>query len=200
MPSIWLILSLMADWEIFAMSNENKTHYRKAFHSPYLSSADIVEPTILTIRNVVLEQDKTKKTKDVFNTAYFVEPELRPGEPLKPMILNAGNSKTIKGLTGSPFIEDWSGIRVTVYIDPNVRFGKETVEGLRISYIAPQEEKPILTPAQAGAWKNAKASFIKKGNLHDVLKRVQMSPDDQRQLIEECEAEKSIGTDQDDPQ
>ncbi|HFG9918056.1 TPA: hypothetical protein ACGHLE_004722, partial [Salmonella enterica subsp. enterica serovar Warragul] len=49
--------------------SEQKTHYRKAFDSPYLSSADIVEPTILTIARVALESDKTKKTKDVFNTA-----------------------------------------------------------------------------------------------------------------------------------
>ncbi|ELM7247615.1 hypothetical protein Q2X14_003859, partial [Salmonella enterica] len=53
--------------------SEQKTHYRKAFDSPYLSSADIVEPTILTIARVALESDKTKKTKDVFNTAYFEE-------------------------------------------------------------------------------------------------------------------------------
>ncbi|EAM4476848.1 hypothetical protein EA593_25365, partial [Salmonella enterica subsp. enterica serovar Give] len=93
--------------------SEQKTHYRKAFDSPYLSSADIVEPTILTIARVALESDKTKKTKDVFNTAYFEERELRPGEKLKPMILNATNSKTLKGITGSPFLEDWGGVKVT---------------------------------------------------------------------------------------
>ena len=38
----------------------DKTHYRKAFNSPYLSSADIVEPTDLTISHVRLEPDKTK--------------------------------------------------------------------------------------------------------------------------------------------
>lgn len=114
------------------MSNESKTHFRKAFDSPYLSSADIVEPTILTIARVSLEPDKTKKTKDVFNTAHFVERELRPGEKLKPMILNATNSKTLRSLTGSPFIEDWAGFKVTVYVDTNVKFGKETLEGLRI--------------------------------------------------------------------
>lgn len=69
------------------MSEETKTHYRKAFDSPYLSSADIVEPTVLNIKCVRLEADKTKKTKDVFNTAYFVEREIRQGETLKPMIL-----------------------------------------------------------------------------------------------------------------
>lgn len=61
---------------------DSKTHYRKAFDSPYLSSADIVEPTVLTIARATLESDKTKKTKDVFNTAYFEESELRLAKSL----------------------------------------------------------------------------------------------------------------------
>lgn len=60
--------------------SESKTHYRKAFDSPYLSSADIVEPICLTVQCVTLEIDRTKKTKDMFNTAHFVEKEIRfPG-------------------------------------------------------------------------------------------------------------------------
>jgi hypothetical protein len=126
------------------MSMTEKTHYRKAFDSPYLSSADIVEPTILTVQRVTLEGDKTKKTKDVFNTAYFVEKELRRGEKLKPMILNATNSKAMKRLTNSPFIDDWKNVLITVYVDPAVRFGKETMEGLRIRPESPKRElKPI---------------------------------------------------------
>ena len=39
--------------------DNGKTHYRKAFDSPYLSAADIVEPVVLTIRSVTLEKDKT---------------------------------------------------------------------------------------------------------------------------------------------
>lgn len=119
----------------------SKTHFRKAFNSPYLSSADIVEPTTLTVKLVRLEDDKTKKTKDQFNTAYFVEKEIRSGEPLKPMILNVTNSKTLKDITDSPFIDDWQNITVQVYVDPNVRFGRETMEGLRIRAIP---KKPTL--------------------------------------------------------
>lgn len=119
------------------MSNQ-KTHYRKAFNSPYLSSADIVGPTDLTISHVVLKGDESKKSKDIFNTAYFVEKELRQGEALKPMILNAVNSKTLYTLTGSHFLEDWQNVRVTVYVDPNVRFGRDTVEGLRINMNPPE--------------------------------------------------------------
>lgn len=162
-----------------------KTHYRKAFDSPYLSSADIVEPTVLTVSHVTLEADKTKKTKDLFNTAHFVEKEIRPGEKLKPMILNASNSKTLKGLAGSAFIDDWNGIRITVYVDPNVRFGKETVEGLRISPHSP--EKKVITPNMAKAWENAKAAYKRDGHLKSVLARVDMSQEHQELLIAECE-------------
>lgn len=164
-----------------------KTHYRKAFDSPYLSSADIVAPTDLTISYVRLEADKTKKTKDHFNTAYFVEKELRPGEKLKPMILNATNSKTIKALTGTPFIDDWQGTRITVYVDPNVKFGKEIMEGLRISPKAPDVRK-LITPQHEQAWKNAKAAYVRDGNLKAVLSKVDISPEHQDQLMKECEA------------
>ena len=78
----------------------NSTHYRKVFDSPYLSAADVVEPISLTIARVTQEVDKTKKSKDVFNTVYFVERDIRPGEKLKPMILNATNSKTVARIAG----------------------------------------------------------------------------------------------------
>ena len=164
--------------------NNSKTHYRKAFDSPYLSSADIVEPTVLTIVRAVLESDKTKKTKDVFNTAYFEERELRPGEKLKPMILNATNSKMLKGITGSPFLEDWVGVKVTVFVDKNVRFGKESVEGLRIA--PARVTKPSLTPDKTQAWNNAKAAFKRDGSLEAVMTRMDISEAHREQLIKEC--------------
>ena len=123
--------------------NDEKTHYRKAFDSPYLSSADIVDPVVLTIKQVVLEADRTKQSKDRFNTAYFVEREIRAGEPLKPMILNATNSKFLAGLVGSKFIDDWVDVTVEVWVDNNVRYGKETVEGLRLA------RAPMPPPAES---------------------------------------------------
>lgn len=165
---------------------QQKTHYRKAFDSPYLSSADIVEPTVLTIARAVLEKDKTKKTGDVFNTAYFEERELRPGEKLKPMILNATNSKTMKGITGSPFLEDWVGVKVTVFVDKNVRFGKESVEGLRIS--PARVTKPSLTPDKTQAWNNAKAAYKRDGSLEAVMARMDISEAHRDQLIQECKS------------
>lgn len=158
------------------MSEENKTHYRKAFNSPYLSSADIVEPTVLTIKYVKLEIDKTKKTKDLFNTAYFEQKEIRKGEPLKPMILNAYNSKVIKNMTGSAFLEDWTSRHVTVYVDHNVRFGRDTVEGLRLSTEVPSMAKKSLETGTQ-AYTNAIVAYKRDGHLDAVRKRMDVSED-----------------------
>ena len=163
------------------MSDE-KTHYRKAFNSPYLSSADIVEETNLTVAFVRLESDRTKKTKDSFNTAHFAEKEIRPGEKLKPMILNATNSRVLKDLSGSPFIEDWENIPVTIYVDHSVRWGSETVDGLRIKARA---ARLSVTPGTQ-LWENAKKAYQRDGNLDAVLKRADISDEHQAQLIEEC--------------
>jgi hypothetical protein len=172
------------------MSSTQKTHFRKAFDSPYLGSADVVDHIELTVRYVRLEADKTKKTKDKFNTAYFVQKEIRPGEPLKPMILNATNSKTMRALAGSPFIDDWQNINVLIYVDSNVRFGKETTEGLRISPNAP--EKKYLTPALTKLWENAKVAYKRDGNLDAILERMEMTEEHQQQLIAECEETNAV--------
>jgi len=165
---------------------DDKTHYRKAFNSPYLSSADIVEPTILTISHVKLLKDQTNKTKDSFNTAFFKEKEIRAGEELKPMILNAGNSRTMKLLTGSPYIDDWNDIAVTIYVDKNVRFGRDTVEGLRISTERPRVGKPQLTP-ESDRWSEAVAACRRDGNLDKVKRFVEISPENEALLVSEAE-------------
>ncbi len=156
------------------MSDTEKTHYRKAFNSPYLSSQDLVEPTTLTITHVNLEIDKSKKTKDSFNTAYFQEKELRPGEDLKPMILNATNSRTMYALTGSKWIDDWNNVPVTVYVETGIRFGRDSVEGLRISTEKPKMAKGELKPGTQ-AWDNAIVAYKRDKNFDAIEKRMSIS-------------------------
>lgn len=160
---------------------ENKTHYRKVFDSPYLSAADIVAPTVLTIARVAQEKDKTKKAGDVFNTAYFAQREIRPGEELKPMILNATNSRTMKALTGSPFIEDWRDIHVTIYVDNNIKFGRDVVDGLRISTERPRMEKPELVPGLP-AWERAIQRYVKDKSFDAIEAKMTIS-DGNKELI-----------------
>lgn len=161
----------------------DKTHYRKAFKSPYLGSADIVGETVLTIARVSLEPDKTKKTKDSFNTAYFQESEIRPGEKLKPMILNATNSKTLYRMTDSAFIDDWAGVKICVYVDKNVRMMGDTVEGLRIK---PAPKRPEITKANQNLWGRAVAAYKRDGNFDEVIKHADISEENQSLIMEEA--------------
>jgi len=171
------------------MGNQ-KVHYRKAFNSPYLSSADIVEPTVLTISKVALELDKTKKTKDFFNTAYFKEKQIREGEELKPMILNAGNSRTMKGLANSPYLDDWKDIPVTIYVDQKVRFGRDFVEGLRISTEKPITQKPDLQPGTS-AWDRAIIAYRRDKNFSAIEKHMHITADLKARLVSESEVEEA---------
>lgn len=164
-------------------TEQDGTHYRKVFDSPYLSSMDVVDPITLTIGRVTQEADKTKKSKETFNTAYFTEGFIRPGEKLKPMILNATNSKMMAKITGTPFIEDWSGTRVTVYVEKGIKFGRETVDGLRIM---PAASRKTITPENAKMWEAAKAAYKRDGNLDKVLARAEISDEHKTLLIGEC--------------
>lgn len=160
-----------------------KTHFRKAFNSPYLSSADIVGPTNLTIKCVRLEADRTKKTKDHFNTAHFAETEIREGEKLKPMILNATNSNFLRLMTGSSFIDDWNDLSVSVFVDSNVRFGRDTVEGLRIGKGQPKT-KPELTQDDTDRWTRAVDAYKRDGNLNAVMAHMNVSEANQKAIQE----------------
>lgn len=108
-----------------------------------------------------------------------MEREVRPGEKLKPMILNATNSKAIKNITGSAFIEDWTGVRVMVYVDKDVKFGRDTVEGLRI---AMQPDRKVLTPQNEKQWTAAIEAYRRDKSLDKVLVRVDISDEHQKLL------------------
>ena len=72
-----------------------------------------------------------------------------------------------------------------MFVNPEVKFGNSTVEGLRISPQAPQDKR-LVTPEMTKAWENAKAAFMRDGNLVAVLKHVRMTEQDQERLMAEC--------------
>jgi hypothetical protein len=163
---------------------KDKTHYKSAFkNSKYLSSADLDSQITLTIKCVKSEPDKSNRSKAMFNTAYFVEKEIRPGDELKPMVLNMMNSKTMKIITGSAYIDDWNDIAVSIYVDNKVKFGSEFVEGLRISPERPKpKEKEVLTQDYK-FWHAAVARYKETGNF-DAIEAKMIVSDDIKFIIE----------------
>ena len=136
-----------------------KHHFRKVFKSDHLGIADLEDliedkkPLIFTIKQVKQQLSTLVAGKKIdANIAYFVE-------PIKPMVLNATNSKQIKLFTGSSFVEDWNNVLVELYIDDTVKMKGDVVGGVRIRQIQPRKkEKPLFTSANFEAAKTANAT------------------------------------------
>lgn len=163
-------------------------HWKKPFKSDHLASCDIEgRDLILTIREVKQEICKLSTGDALCNVAYFKE------SGYKPMILNVGNSKIIKGFAGNnPDTDVWKNIAVSIYVDPKVRFGKETVEGLRIRQVQPRTSetpKPKLDPS-CGNWTSIIKWVKDGGDIESVWKKYDVSEEDKVKFKEELEEKK----------
>ena len=166
-----------------------KTHYRKVFKSDHLGQADLEDfkeegsNLVFTIAYVNQEIGAKVAGKKIdANIAYFVE-------RIKPLVLNATNSGTMKKLTGSAFIEDWQNVVIQLYIEPNVKMKGETVGGVRISHLKPKIAKYLLTKDNVKMWNNAKAAYKQDGNFIRVFKRADITPENQSLMLKEIEIE-----------
>ena len=116
------------------------THWKK-LHNPDYIGAYAIEPNtepIVTIKSAGVESvtGASGKKEDCM-VVHFVE------RWAKPLICNVTNSKTITKVTGSPYIEEWSGKKIQIYVASINAFGEE-VEAIRIRPKAPKIEKPTL--------------------------------------------------------
>lgn len=164
-----------------------KHHFRKVFKSDHLGVADLEDyieegrKLIFTIKEVRQFRGEyingkmigriSVAGKDIdANIAYFVEPNV------KPLVLNATNSKIVKGFAGgSPFVEDWQNIPIELYIDENVKMKGEVVTGVRIKPIKPTIEKvkPAFTEAQFEKAKAAKATTEKIKQAYTITPEIE---------------------------
>ena len=117
---------------------EQLTHWKKLTNPDYLG-AYVLQPgeeLILTIKSVANEvvtgADGKKETCLVMR---FIE-------NVKPMILNATNSKTITKLLMTPYVEEWSGRKIQIYSEKIKAFG-EVMDALRVRNFLPVEKELI---------------------------------------------------------
>lgn len=119
------------------METQTLTHWKKVMNPKYLGSWSIQPGTemIATIKEIkpeIIVGEGGKK--DGRNVAYF-------HEAIKPMVLNATNSKTIARLAGSPAVEKWLNMRIQIYVTTIIdKISKEEIETLRIRDVAPRAE------------------------------------------------------------
>lgn len=117
--------------------SQHLTHWKRLVNPDYLGvySLDNDKDMTLTIDQIIREVvTSTGGKKEECTVAYFKE-------KVKPMILNRTNSKMIQKIYGTPYIEEWSNKKITVYAATTKLAGEE-VECLRIRPNAPQN--PVL--------------------------------------------------------
>ena len=59
-------------------------------------------------------------------------------EKYKPMILNVARSKSITKVAGSPYFEDWIGVRIQLYVEHGIRAFGEVVSAVRVRPFKPK--------------------------------------------------------------
>lgn len=111
-----------------------KTHWKKLTNPDYLG-AYALEPgqdLIATIKSVGEERvTGPDGKKEDCTVVHFEEPGI------KPMILNATNAKTIQKIYKTPYIEEWKGCKIQIFIAQVKAFG-DVVDALRIRPYAPK--------------------------------------------------------------
>ena len=115
----------------------SRTHWKQLQNNDWIGAYALTDgqDLTLTIDKAMQEQvTGNNGKKEMCLTVHWVERDYRP------MIVNRTNAKTITKVTGSPYIEDWHGKQITLYVD-TTRLGSDIVECLRIRPYAPKQTK-----------------------------------------------------------
>lgn len=114
----------------------SKTHWKKFQNPDYIGAYafDEGEEKVVTIDYAQKEKyTGNGGKKDEGLVVHFAEKDV------KPMIANSTNSKRIEKVAGSPYVEDWHGVRIQLYTEVVTAFG-ETGPAVRVRDFAPKEE------------------------------------------------------------
>ena len=117
---------------------ETLTHWKKLMNPDYLGSyaLDQGKDLIATINYVGNEEVVgSDGKKEMCPVVHFFE-------DIKPMVLNATNNKTIAKLFKTPYIEQWHGRKIQIYVEKVKAFG-EIWDALRIRPFLPVDKSLI---------------------------------------------------------
>ena len=159
------------------------THWKTYCNPDYLGAYAFQpgEEKILTIKNVVREFVQMGGGKgEECTVAHFAERE-------KPMVINRTNCKTITKLYATPYIEQWVGKRIRVYVTKTKLKGEE-VDCLRIRPEIPQVTLPELTPEHQHWAAAVKAIREGTNNVDGIRKYYRVAPDMAKMLTEEAKS------------
>lgn len=145
---------------------DTKTHYKKLRNPNYIGSYELMTggtpiEMVVQIASAVKEQVQNGDKKEEAMVVYL--------NGQKPMIVNSTNAKAITAALGSPYIEDWVGKCITLYVAKIRAFG-ENVDALRVKKEAPVTA-PVILPEFLPSNKNWQSAIDKINSGSTTLER-----------------------------
>lgn len=158
--------------------SQTKTHWKKLTNPDYIGAYTIMDGTdaskdlVVTIAEVKREMVAGADGKKEECTVCYLKGQ-------KPMILNSTNQKTMTKLFNSPFIEDWAGKSMALYVARIKAFG-DTVDALRVRATAPK--LPDLNP-QHPKWNGAITALKAKNTTIEAIRSSYTLSKENEQLL-----------------
>lgn len=119
---------------------ENKTHFKKLRNPSYIGSYELMVGTNSVELNVTIERSVKEMVQNGDKKEEAMVIYLKGH---KPMIVNSTNAKNISKALNSPYIEDWVGKDITLYVAKIRAFG-ENVDALRVKTVTSIKQLPAL--------------------------------------------------------
>lgn len=158
---------------------QSKTHWKKLQHPDYIGAYELMDGTGDKELVVLIEKISRKVVKGPDGKEEECTVAQLQGQ--KPMILNATNQKIMAKLFGSPFIEDWAGRPMTLYVAKVKAFG-DVVDALRVRDKPPVVSLPSLAPGHP-KWEGAKKALSEKSTTIEAIKKsYSLTPEHQKLL------------------
>lgn len=123
-----------------------KTHWKKLHNPDYLGSWALQpgQDIVVTIRSAAEETvTGADGKKEDCMVMRFVENDV------KPMIVNSTNAKMIQKVLKTPYIEDWAGRKIQLYVESVKAFG-DVVDAIRVRPYLPKVTEPDAKCADCG--------------------------------------------------
>ena len=123
-----------------------KTHWKKLHNPDYLGSWALQpgQDIVVTIRSAAEETvTGADGKKEDCMVMRFVENDA------KPMIVNSTNAKMIQKVLKTPYIEDWAGRKIQLYVESVKAFG-DVVDAIRVRPYLPKVTEPDTKCAECG--------------------------------------------------
>ena len=158
---------------------EKKTHWKKLENPDYIGAYSLDEGKDLkvTIDRVTREMVTGQGGKKEECTIAQLKGQ-------KPFIMNRTNMKMIQKIYNTPYIEEWAGKSITLYVAKIKAFGEDNVECLRIRSQKPT--LPELKPSDTTNWNNVKSALLNGFTIDQVKTKWTISKPNQELLISEA--------------